>query len=95
VHIDQEAEINASAETFTPVSNVPVRGFGSEEDVKSTIVLPLLRTLDYEDADSSDEARTGREYVDVVVDRFPAGIVVEMKSPRTKLTDQGIAQGEA
>jgi hypothetical protein len=33
--------------------------------------------------------------VDVVVDRFPVGIVVETKSPRTRLTDDCIEQLEA
>jgi hypothetical protein len=91
VHADKEAEVNASADAFTRIANVPVHRFASEEDVKITIVLPLLRALGYEDADVNDEGQTGRGYVDVVIERFPVGIVVETKSPRTKHTDEGIA----
>jgi hypothetical protein len=91
MHADKEAEVNASADAFTRIANVPVDRLASEEDVKITIVLPLLRGLGYEDADFNYEGRTGRGYVDVVVERFPVGIVVETKSPRTKHTDEGIA----
>jgi hypothetical protein len=91
VHADKEAKVNASADAFTRIATVPVHRLASEEDVKITIVLPLLRALGYEDADVNYEGRTGRGYVDVVVERFPVGIVVETKSPRTKHTDEGIA----
>jgi hypothetical protein len=57
----------------------------SEEDVKNKVVLPILRALGYDDGDFNYERRTGRGYVDVVVEHFPAGIVVEAKAPRTKL----------
>jgi hypothetical protein len=91
VHTDKEAEVNASADAFTRIANVPVHRLASEEDVKITIVLPLLRALGYEDADVNYEGRKGRGYVDVLVERFPVGIVVETKSPRTRLTDECIA----
>jgi hypothetical protein len=57
----------------------------SEEDIKNKVVLPILRALGYDDNDFNYERRTGRGYVDVVVDHFPIGIVVESKAPRKKL----------
>ncbi|MBV5275974.1 MAG: hypothetical protein JZU52_20815 [Lamprocystis purpurea] len=57
----------------------------SEEDVKNKVVLPLLRALGYEDADFNFEGRTGRGYVDVVLDHFPIGIIVETKAPGKRL----------
>jgi predicted type IV restriction endonuclease len=57
----------------------------SEEDVKNKVVLPVLRALGYDDADFNYERRTGRGYVDVIVEHYPTGIVVEAKAPRTKL----------
>jgi hypothetical protein len=41
--------------------------------------------LGHKDGDFNYERRTGRGYVDVVVEHFPVGIVVESKAPRTKL----------
>jgi predicted type IV restriction endonuclease len=72
-------------EAFRKLAELPASGLGSEEDVKIKIVLPMLRALGYDDADFNYEARTGRGYVDVVVERFPVGIVVETKAPRTRL----------
>ncbi len=57
----------------------------SEEDVKNKIVLPMLRALGYSDADFNYERRTGRGYVDIVVEHYPTGIVVETKVPRKRL----------
>ncbi len=70
---------------FRRIAELPTASLVSEEDVKNKIVLPMLRALGYNDADFNYERRTGRGYVDVVVDRFPVGIVVETKSPRTRL----------
>jgi predicted type IV restriction endonuclease len=95
VHTDKEADVNASAEAFTRIANVPVQGLVSEEDVKITIVLPLLRALGYDDADVHYEGWTGRGYMDMVIHRFPVCLVVETKSPRTKRTNEGITQLEA
>lgn len=52
----------------------------SEEDVKNKVVLPILRALGYEDLDFNFERRTGRGYVDVVLERYPVGIVIETKA---------------
>jgi predicted type IV restriction endonuclease len=84
-----------SVDAFARISNVPVLELTSEEDVKITIALPLLRALGYDDADVNDERRTGQGRIDMVIDRFPVGIVVETKSPRTQLTHEGITQLEA
>ena len=81
-------------EAFRRLAELPASGLGSEEDVKIKIVLPMLRALGYDDADFNYEARTGRGYVDIVVERFPVGIVVETKSPRTRL-DNHIEQLES
>jgi predicted type IV restriction endonuclease len=54
MHADKEAEVNASADAFTRIANVPLDRLASEEDVKIMIVLPLLRALGYEDADFND-----------------------------------------
>jgi hypothetical protein len=43
----------------------------SEEDVKNKVVLPILRSLGYDDGDFNYERRTGRGYVDVVVEHYP------------------------
>lgn len=79
--------MNVTDEAFRRIAELPASGLRSEEDVKIKIVLPLLRTLGYDDADFNYEARTGRGYVDITVDKFPVGIVVETKSPRTRLDD--------
>jgi hypothetical protein len=91
----KQADVNASADACTQIADVPVQGLASEEDMKIKIVLPLLRALGYGDADFNYEGWTGRGYVEVVVERFPVGTVVETKSPRTRLTDAGIAQLES
>jgi hypothetical protein len=85
---DQTAEQSANAigEAFRRVADLPATGLVSEEDAKNKVVLPMLRALGYEDADFN-ERRTGRGYVDVVVERFPTGIVVEAKAPRRRLAD--------
>ena len=61
------------------------RDLVSEEDVKIKVVLPILRALGYDDSDFKYEGRTGRGYVDMVVEHYPTGVVVESKAPRTKL----------
>ncbi len=38
------------------------------------VILPMLRALGYEDSDFNYERRTGRGYVDVVVEHLPTGI---------------------
>jgi hypothetical protein len=75
------------------IADLPRTNLQSEEDVKNKIVLPMLRALGYDDSDFNYERRTGRGYVDVVVERFPSGIVVETKAPRTRL-DQYVEQLE-
>lgn len=72
-------------EAFHKIAELSTSEMRSEEDVKIKIVLPFLRALGYNDGDFSYEAKTGRGYVDIVVDRFPTGIIVETKSPGTKL----------
>jgi hypothetical protein len=67
------------------IAEMPAGALISEEDVKNKVVLPIFRALGYEDNDFNYERRTGRGYVDVVVEHFPVGIVVESKAPRTKL----------
>ena len=52
----------------------------SEEDVKNKVVLPILRAMEYVDLDFNFERRTGRGYVDVVLERYPIGIVIETKA---------------
>jgi predicted type IV restriction endonuclease len=85
--ISKEAAVDAIDVEFRRIAEFPNAGLVSEEDVKNKIILPMLRALGYDDADFNYERRTGRGYVDVVVDRFPVGIVVETKSPRTKLNN--------
>ncbi len=72
-------------ETFRNIAEISISEMRSEEDVKIKIVLPFLRALGYDDGDFNYEAKTGRGYVDIVVDKFPVGIIVETKSPGTKL----------
>lgn len=67
------------------IAEMPAGALISEEDVKNKVVLPIFGALGYEDNDFNYERRTGRGYVDVVVEHFPIGIVVESKAPRTKL----------
>src|SRR4051794_3330418 len=57
----------------------------SEEDVKIKVVLPILRALGYDDNDFKFEGRTGRGYVDMVVEHYPTGIIVEAKAPKKNL----------
>ena len=76
-----------TAEAFRRIADFPRTDLVSEEDVKNKIVLPMLRALGYDDADFNYERRTGRGYVDVVVERFRMGIVVETKAPQKKPED--------
>lgn len=80
---DMQEDFDAIAKAFARIADT--RDLVSEEDVKNKIVLPILRALGYDDRDFNYERRTGRGYVDVVVDHFPTGIVVESKAPRKKL----------
>jgi hypothetical protein len=73
------------AEEFSRIAGQPQRGLVSEEDVKNKVVLPMLKALGYSDNDFNYERRTGRGYVDIVVEHFPVGIVVETKAPHTRL----------
>lgn len=72
---------------FRQISEITSHLLVSEEDVKNKVILPMLRIFGYTDNDFNFERRTGRGYVDIVVDRFPVGIVVEAKSPRTRLDE--------
>ena len=78
-------EVANIANALRRVVEMSSRDLGSEEDVKIKVVLPILRALGYLDSDFKYEARTGRGYVDVVVEHYPTGIVVELKAPRKKL----------
>ncbi len=78
-----QEDANEVAKVFKRIAGT--RDLVSEEDVKNKVVLPILRALGYDDNDFNYERRTGRGYVDVVVDRFPTGIVIESKAPRKKL----------
>jgi hypothetical protein len=86
--------VSTTVEAFRRIADLPATGLISEEDVKVKVVLPMPRALGYDDADFNYEGRTGRGYVDVmIVERYPTGIVVEAKAPRTKL-DQYVRQLE-
>jgi hypothetical protein len=78
-------DVDAIANAVRRIMEMPAGALISEEDVKNKVVLPIFRALGYEDNDFNYERRTGRGYVDVVVEHFPVGIVVEAKAPRTKL----------
>ncbi len=78
-------DIDAVANRLTRIAEMPAGALVSEEDVKNKVILPILRALGYDEGDFNYERRTGRGYVDVVVEHFPVGIVVEAKAPRTKL----------
>ena len=77
--------MNIIADDFKFIADLPTIRLVSEEDVKIKVVLPLLRTLGYVDGDFNFEGRTARGYVDVVVERFLTGIVVEAKAPGKRL----------
>jgi hypothetical protein len=72
-------------ETFRRLAELPASGLQSDEDVKIKIVLPMLLALGYTDDHFNYEGRTGRGYVDIAVDPFPVGIVVETKAPGIRL----------
>ena len=67
------------------IVEMPIIDLVSEEDVKIKVVLPILRAFGYEDNDFKYEGRTGRGYVDIVVEHYPTGIVIETKAPRSKI----------
>ncbi|MCL4394665.1 MAG: hypothetical protein M1482_07660 [Chloroflexi bacterium] len=69
------------------IAFLPANPRSSEEDIKINITLPFLRAFGYDDGDFNYEGRTGKGYVDVATDRFPAGIVVETKAPQKKPQD--------
>ena len=66
-------DVNEVASALKRVVEMSSRDLGSEEDVKIKIVLPILRALGYDDSDFKYEGRTGRGYVDVVVEHYPNG----------------------
>src|SRR5271166_3387168 len=80
-----QEDVNEVVNALKSIIEMSSRDLGSEEDVKIKVVLPILRALGYDDSDFKYEGRTGRGYVDVVVEHYPAGIVVESKAPRKKL----------
>jgi hypothetical protein len=92
--MDASSNSERVREELKRVADLPATSLVSEEDVKNKVVLPMLRALGYDDSDFNYERRTGRGYVDIVVERFPSGIVVEAKAPRTPL-DQYKQQLEA
>jgi hypothetical protein len=81
--VNMQEDNNEVTKAFRRVADT--KDLVSEEDVKNKVVLPILRALGYDDSDFNYERRTGRGYVNVVVDHFPTGIVVESKAPRKKL----------
>lgn len=80
-----QEDVNEVVNALKSIIEMSSRDLGSEEDVKIKVVLPILRALGYDDSDFKYEGRTGRGYVDVVVEHYPTGIVVESKAPRKKL----------
>lgn len=74
-------------EQIARIADIPDVPAASEEDVKITIALPLLRALGYTDTDFNYEGKTGRGYVDVATGKFPVGIVVETKAPHKRPAD--------
>jgi len=87
--------VSTIIETFSRIADLPANNLNSEEDVKNKVVLPMLRALGYEDADFNYEGRTGLGYVDVIVERYPTGIVIEAKAPRKRLDQRHEAQLES
>ena len=83
--MDASSNSERVSEQLKRVADLPATSLVSEEDVKNKVVLPMLRALGYDDSDFNYERRTGRGYVDIVVEHFPSGIVVEAKAPRTPL----------
>jgi predicted type IV restriction endonuclease len=63
-------DVNEVANALKRIVEMSARDLASEEDVKIKIVLPILRALGYDDSDFKYEGRTGRGYVDVVVEHF-------------------------
>lgn len=76
---------DTNIDEFKRIAKIQLSTLSSEEDVKIGVVLPLLRALGYKDSEFNYEGRTGKGYVDVAGDKFPTGILVETKSPKTKL----------
>ena len=83
--MNMQEDVNEVGTALKRLVEMSSKDLGSEEDVKIKVVLPILRALGYDDGDFKYEGRTGRGYVDVVVERYPTGIVVELKAPRKKL----------
>lgn len=83
--MNMQEDVNEVGTALKRLVEMSSKDLGSEEDVKIKVVLPILRALGYDDGDFKYEGRTGRGYVDVVVERYPTGIVVESKAPRKKL----------
>jgi hypothetical protein len=83
--MNMQEDFSEAANALKHIAEMPSSDLESEEDVKIKIVLPILRSLGYVDGDFKYEGRTGRGYVDVVVEHYPSGIVVETKARRTKL----------
>ena len=82
------------ANAFQRIVKLSSEDLRSEEDVKINVVLPILRALGYDDSDFRYEGRTGRGYVDVVVEHYPTGIVIETKSPgKNRLLAESCGQG--
>ena len=75
-----QEDVNEVANALKRIAEMSSRDLVSEEDVKIKVVLPILRALGYDDSDFNFEGRTGRGYVDAVVEHYHTGIVVELKS---------------
>jgi hypothetical protein len=66
-----QEDFNEAANALKRVAEMSSRDLVSEEDVKIKVVLPILRVLGYDDSDFKYEGRTGRGYVDMVVEHYP------------------------
>ena len=66
-------DVDAVANELRRIAEMPNISLVSEEDVKNKVVLAVLKALGYDDGGFNYERRTGRGYVDVVVDATPLG----------------------
>jgi hypothetical protein len=66
--MNMQEDFNEAAKALKRIAEISSRDLMSEEDVKIKVVLPILRVLGYDDSDFKYEGRTGRGYVDMVVE---------------------------
>jgi hypothetical protein len=65
-----QEDIDTVLNQLKRIAEMQAGAFVSEEDVKNKVVLPVLKALGYHNDDFNYERRTGRGYVDVVVEHF-------------------------